>query len=81
MRQSIDYIDLPGKAFRHGDIESFLEELVKTAGYAAGGSGLFGFASSMLSAAKGGSKFSKMDVKRVYFVCTSGSYHMEEQLI
>lgn len=58
-----------GKAFRHGDIESVLEELAKTAGYAAGGSGLLGFASSMLNAAKGGSKFSKMDVKRVYFVC------------
>lgn len=57
-----------GKAFRHGDIESILEELAKTAGVAAGGSGLLGFASSVFNAAKGGSKFSRMDVKRVYFV-------------
>ena len=57
-----------GKAFRHGDIEDILSELAKTAGHAVGGGGLIGFAQSVLSAASGGAKFSKEDVKRVYFV-------------
>ncbi|KAK7686586.1 hypothetical protein QCA50_010186 [Cerrena zonata] len=56
-----------GKAFRHGDIESILSELAKTAGHSVGGGGLIGFAQSVLSAASGGAKFSKEDVKRVYF--------------
>ena len=56
------------KAFRHGDIEEILTEIAKTAGRVAGGGGLFGFATSVLSAASGGSKFSKDDVKKVYFV-------------
>lgn len=58
------------KAFRHGDIESILENLVKhVGGPAIGGGSLLGFASSVLKAATGGSKFNKTDVKRVYFVC------------
>ena len=57
-----------GKAFRHGDIEGILSELAKTAGHAVGGGGLIGFAQSVLSTASGGAKFSKEDVKRVYFV-------------
>lgn len=57
------------KAFRHGDIESILENLVKNVGGPAiGGGSLLGFASSVFKAASGGSKFNKMDVKRVYFV-------------
>ncbi|KAJ3571563.1 hypothetical protein NP233_g3672 [Leucocoprinus birnbaumii] len=63
-----DFSYLNDKAFRHGDIESILENLVKNAGGAAlGGSGLLEFASSIINSASGGSKFSKMDVKRVYF--------------
>jgi hypothetical protein len=57
------------KAFRHGDIENILENLVKNVGGPALGGGLLGFASSVFKTASGGSKFSKMDVKRVYFVC------------
>jgi hypothetical protein len=56
------------KAFRHGDIENILETLSKTSGAAIGGSGLLGFASSIMKQASGGSKFSKSDVKKVYFV-------------
>ena len=56
-----------GKAFRHGDIESVLENLAKTAGRPGGGS-LLGFAASVLSSATGGKKFNRMDIKRVYFV-------------
>ena len=56
-----------GKAFRHGDIEDILTQLVKTAGYAAvGGAGLLSVTHSFLG--KGSQKFSKEDVKRVYFV-------------
>ncbi|KAL4251519.1 von Willebrand factor A domain-containing protein 7 [Abortiporus biennis] len=62
-----DFAYLNNKAFRHGDIENILSELAKTAGNVAGGGGLFGFAQSVLSAASGGAKFSKEDVKRVYF--------------
>lgn len=56
------------KAFRHGDIESILETLVKSAGGAAAGGGFLGFAHSVLKKASGGSKFNKSDVKKVYFV-------------
>lgn len=57
-----------GKAFRHGDIEDGITQLVKSAGhFAVGGAGLFAAAHSLL--AKSGSKFSKEDVKRIYFVC------------
>lgn len=56
-----------GKAFRHGDIENTLLELVKVIGHSQG-SGLFGFAQNVLSVATGGAKFSKEDVKHVYFV-------------
>ncbi|KAG6879454.1 hypothetical protein C0992_002585, partial [Termitomyces sp. T32_za158] len=55
------------KAFRHGDIESILENLVKTAGGMAAGGGLLGFASSVIKQASGGDKFTKSDVKKVYF--------------
>lgn len=60
---------LPDKAFRHGDVESILENLVKHAGGPALGGGLLGFATSVIKTATGGAKFNKLDVKRVYFVC------------
>ncbi|TBU62109.1 Het-C-domain-containing protein [Dichomitus squalens] len=66
-----DFAYLNGKAFRHGDIENILAELAKTVGHAGGGGGgLLDFAQSVLSAAASGgngSKFTKEDVKRVYF--------------
>lgn len=62
------------KAFRHGDIESILETLVKSAGGAAAGGGLLGFAKSVMNSASGGPKFSKSDIKKVYFV----SYFMRD---
>ena len=61
----------PGKAFRHGDIEGVIAELAKAVGHGGGGGGLLEFAQSVLSAAAsggGGPKFSKEDVKRIYFV-------------
>lgn len=60
---------IPDKAFRHGDIESVLSELAKTAGHAAASGGLLSLAQSVFNSATGGSKFSSQDVKRVYFVC------------
>jgi len=42
-------------------------ELVKAIGQSHSG-GLFGFAQNVISAATGGAKFSKEDVKHVYFV-------------
>ncbi|KAI9057063.1 Het-C-domain-containing protein [Trametes sanguinea] len=67
-----DFAYLNGKAFRHGDIEDILTELAKTAGHAGGGGGglLGSIAQSVLGAAIGGAagaKFTKEDVKRVYF--------------
>ncbi|KNZ80575.1 hypothetical protein J132_04817 [Termitomyces sp. J132] len=62
-----DFSYLNDKAFRHGDIENILENLAKTAGGMAAGGGLLGFASSMIQQATGGDKFTKSDVKRVYF--------------
>ena len=56
------------KAFRHGDIENILTELLKSTGSAAAGGGLLEFAQTILSAGSGGSKFNKGDVKKVYFV-------------
>jgi hypothetical protein len=41
---------------------------VKSAGGAAAGGGLLGFAHSMIQQAAGGAKFSKSDIKKVYFV-------------
>ncbi|KLO15072.1 Het-C-domain-containing protein, partial [Schizopora paradoxa] len=61
-----DFSYLNDKAFRHGDIENILATLAKTAGRAHG-DGLMGFATSLLSAAAGGSKFSGSDIKKVYF--------------
>ncbi|KAF7426104.1 hypothetical protein PC9H_008470 [Pleurotus ostreatus] len=49
---------MEGRAFRHGDIEDILSDLVKKGGG--------GFALGALIG-KGGSKFSGLDVKRVYF--------------
>ncbi|KAH9936011.1 heterokaryon incompatibility protein HET-C [Amylocystis lapponica] len=49
---------MEGRAFRHGDIEDALSELAKRAGG--------GFALGALIG-KGGSKFSGLDIKRVYF--------------
>ncbi|KAF8665446.1 hypothetical protein AX16_000464 [Volvariella volvacea WC 439] len=57
---------LHDKAYRHGDIEGVLGDLVKWTGRSGGG-GLFGFASSIVAAATGGSKFSRSDIKKVYF--------------
>ncbi|KAG6874423.1 hypothetical protein C0995_015159 [Termitomyces sp. Mi166 len=68
-----DFSYLNDKAFRHGDIENILENLAKTAGGMAAGGGLLGFASSMLKQASGGDKFTKSDVKRVYFVSTGST--------
>ncbi len=48
---------LEGKAFRHGDIEDVLSELIKKAG--GGGLSFLGVGSS--------SKFGGLDIKRVYF--------------
>ncbi|PIL31522.1 hypothetical protein GSI_06224 [Ganoderma sinense ZZ0214-1] len=62
-----DFAYLNGKAFRHGDIEGIIAELAKATGHVGGGGGLLDFAQSVLSAATSGSKFSKEDVKRVYF--------------
>ncbi|KAF8921834.1 heterokaryon incompatibility protein Het-C-domain-containing protein [Mucidula mucida] len=62
-----DFAYLNDKAFRHGDIENILETLVKYAGHASAGGGLLGFASQVLKTASGGSKFSKSDIKKVYF--------------
>ncbi|EIM92702.1 Het-C-domain-containing protein [Stereum hirsutum FP-91666 SS1] len=68
-----DFSYLNEKAFRHGDIENILTEVAKSAA-AAGGSaamagGLLGFAKNVLSGqgGSGGAKFSKSDVKKVYF--------------
>ncbi|KIY69371.1 Het-C-domain-containing protein [Cylindrobasidium torrendii FP15055 ss-10] len=62
-----DFAYLNDKAFRHGDIENVLSELTKYAGHAASGSGLLKLASKMVQKASGGNKFSREDVKRVYF--------------
>jgi hypothetical protein len=59
---------IPDKAFRHGDIENILETLVKNAGRAASGGGLLGFAQNVIQSASGGVKFTKGDIKKVYFV-------------
>ncbi|KDQ14431.1 hypothetical protein BOTBODRAFT_132240 [Botryobasidium botryosum FD-172 SS1] len=76
-----DYSFLNDKAFRrafnappfsvflrlkHGDIESVLAELNKSLGGNFSG-GVAGFLSGVAGAVRGGSKFSKMDIKRVYF--------------
>ncbi|TFK49110.1 Het-C-domain-containing protein [Heliocybe sulcata] len=52
---------LEGKAFRHGDIEDTLAELIKKGG---GGGGIAALGSLI---GRGGSKFGGLDVKRVYF--------------
>ncbi|KJA23049.1 hypothetical protein HYPSUDRAFT_66529 [Hypholoma sublateritium FD-334 SS-4] len=52
---------MEGRAFRHGDIEDILSEMIKK-GSAAGG----GFALGSLLGSKG-TKFNGLDVKRVYF--------------
>uniref|UniRef100_A0A8H7XZN1 Heterokaryon incompatibility Het-C n=1 Tax=Psilocybe cubensis TaxID=181762 RepID=A0A8H7XZN1_PSICU len=64
-----DFAYLNDKAFRHGDIENILETLAKSAGGAAVGSGLFGkFASSLIDRVKGGSNFSKSDIKKANLI-------------
>ncbi|KAJ8084687.1 hypothetical protein PM082_003463 [Marasmius tenuissimus] len=62
-----DFAYLNDKAYRHGDIENVLAELVKSAGGAATGGGLLGFAKKVLDKSSGGSKFDRGDIKRVYF--------------
>jgi len=57
------------KAFRHGDIENILSDVVKAAAHAhSSGGGLLGFAKKIASEVSGGKKFSKKDIKRIYFV-------------
>ena len=62
-----------------GDIENIISELVKAAGHSglnlgnvlSGGGGLLGFAAGAVKAAAsvaGGGKFTKDDVKKIYFV-------------
>ncbi|KIY50666.1 heterokaryon incompatibility Het-C, partial [Fistulina hepatica ATCC 64428] len=70
-----DFAYLNGKAFRHGDIEGSLENLVKYVGSASlasgfGSSSFFGFAKHVVQQATAGGqgpRFSPTDVKRVYF--------------
>ncbi|SJL06118.1 uncharacterized protein ARMOST_09454 [Armillaria ostoyae] len=62
-----DFAYLNDKAFRHGDIENILETVVKSAGRAAAGGGILGFAKKVMDNASGGSKFNKGDIKKVYF--------------
>ncbi|KAJ3750923.1 Het-C-domain-containing protein [Lentinula detonsa] len=62
-----DFAYLNDKAFRHGDIENILEQVLKNAARAAGGGGLLGFAKQAFRNASGGSKFDKGDIKKVYF--------------
>ncbi|TFK56504.1 Het-C-domain-containing protein [Heliocybe sulcata] len=62
-----DFAYLNDKAFRHGDIENILTELAKTTSAGAASEGLLSLAQNLLSTAGGGSKFSKNDVKKVYF--------------
>jgi len=61
-----DFSYVNGKAFRHGDIEGILETLAKSAGGAAAGGGILGFAKTVLRGGQG-PKFNKADIKRVYF--------------
>ncbi|KAG6911350.1 hypothetical protein DXG01_001021 [Tephrocybe rancida] len=75
-----DFAYLNDKAFRHGDIESILENLVKSAGGAAAGGGLLGFAQSVIQSASGGAKFSKSDIKKVYFV-SRGIYNSKNKCL
>ncbi|KAJ4002175.1 Het-C-domain-containing protein [Lentinula boryana] len=62
-----DFAYLNDKAFRHGDIENILEQVLKNAARAAGGGGLLGFAKQAFRNVSGGSKFDKGDIKKVYF--------------
>lgn len=71
-----DYAYLADKAFRHGDLENTLLQLNKIIGghhghglsFGSGAAGfLTGIAGALKSASGGGTKFSSMDVKRVYF--------------
>lgn len=70
---SISHINLPDKAYRHGDIENVLSEVAKTSVSPLGSSGgsVFGLAQVLLSAERGSSNFTSDDVKRVYFVSYS----------
>lgn len=60
-----DFSFLNDRAFRHGDIENVIAEVIKIAGHAAGG-GMFSFARSIVGSSSG-KKFSKEDVKKIYF--------------
>jgi hypothetical protein len=62
-----DFAYLNDKAFRHGDIENILTDIAKTAGGLVTGGGILQFAHSVVAAGSGGSRFSKNDVKKVYF--------------
>ncbi|CCA68738.1 related to Het-c heterokaryon incompatibility protein [Serendipita indica DSM 11827] len=59
---------LEGKAFRHLDIESILENIVRWRGSrGSGAGGLLGAAVGLLASGGGEKKFTKADVNRVYF--------------
>jgi hypothetical protein len=69
---------LANRAFRHGDLENTLKELNKiVAGhhgihFGAGAAGIITGLAGALKSAGGGTKFSSLDVKRVYlgnFLC------------
>ena len=59
-----DYGFLEGKAYRHGDIEDILAEMMIRA-VSADTSGVFDFVKKV--AGMGGEKFSGLNVKRTYF--------------
>lgn len=57
------------RAFRHGDIENILENIVRWKGSSTAAGGILGAAIGILSAGGiGEKKFTKADVQRVYFV-------------
>ena len=60
-----DYAFLEGKAYRHGDIEDILAEMLIRTAASAGGAGVLGFVKNI--AGMGQQKFSSLDVKRTYF--------------
>jgi len=59
-----EFAFLEGKAYRHGDIEDILAEMLIRA-VSSGSSGVFGFVKNI--AGMGEEKFSDLNVKRTYF--------------
>jgi hypothetical protein len=60
------YAFLEGKAWRHGDIEDVLAEMLIRAASTDGG-GVFDYVKKVTIAGLGGEKFSALNVKRTYF--------------